>query len=55
VREPELEPLLGKAISTGALLKLQSVRLGAHEPAETCLLHSRDVCLSSAPLKATAP
>jgi protein-L-isoaspartate(D-aspartate) O-methyltransferase len=47
VRDPQLEPLLGKAIGTGALLKLKSVRRDPHEPAGTCLLHG-DVCLSSA-------
>jgi hypothetical protein len=47
VRDPELEPLLGKAIGTGALLKLKSVRREPHAPVDTCLLHG-DVCLSSA-------
>jgi len=47
VRDPELEPLLGKAIGTGALLKSKSVRRDPHAPADTCLLHG-DVCLSSA-------
>jgi protein-L-isoaspartate(D-aspartate) O-methyltransferase len=47
VRDPQLEPLLGKAIATGALLKLKSVRRDPHAPADTCLLHG-DVCLSSA-------
>jgi len=47
-RDPQLEPLLGKAMSTGALFKLASVRLDAHEPTENCLVHGRDVCLSNA-------
>jgi protein-L-isoaspartate(D-aspartate) O-methyltransferase len=47
VRDPQLEALLGKAIGTGALLKLKSIRRAPHAPEETCLLHA-DVCLSSA-------
>ena len=48
VRDPELELVLGKAIATGALMKLKSVRRDFHEPADTCLVHGREVCLSSA-------
>jgi protein-L-isoaspartate(D-aspartate) O-methyltransferase len=59
VRDPQLEPLLGKALSTGALLKLKSVRRDPHEQAETCVVHGRGVCLSSAApfagQEATAP
>jgi protein-L-isoaspartate(D-aspartate) O-methyltransferase len=51
-RDPQLEPLLGKAIATGALLKLQSVRRDPHEPANTCALHGREVCLSIARIDA---
>ena len=46
-RDPELEPQMRKALTTGALLKLKSVRRDAHEPAETCILHRSDVCVSS--------
>ncbi|MFZ0416699.1 MAG: rRNA adenine N-6-methyltransferase family protein [Candidatus Sulfotelmatobacter sp.] len=50
-RDPELEPLMGKALATGALMKMKSVRCDRHEPADSCLLHTRDeVCLSSAAL-----
>jgi len=47
LRDPQLEPLLGKAIGSGALLKLKSVRRDPHTPADTCLLHG-ELCLSSA-------
>ena len=49
-RDPELEPLIGKALSTGALLKMKSVRCGPHDPDDSCMLHARDVCVSSAAL-----
>jgi protein-L-isoaspartate(D-aspartate) O-methyltransferase len=48
VRDPQLDPLLGKALATRTLLKLKSVRLDQHDPADTCVIHRRDVCLSSA-------
>ena len=47
-RDPQLEPLLKQAFTSRALLKLKSVRLDAHAPAETCLVHASSVCLSSA-------
>jgi protein-L-isoaspartate(D-aspartate) O-methyltransferase len=50
VRDPQFEPLLGKALTTGALLKLKSVRQDTHEPAATCVLHANNFCLSSAEL-----
>jgi len=48
MRDPLLEPLMQKALTSGGLLKLKSVRRDAHEPAETCVLHGRQVCLSVA-------
>ena len=48
VRDPELEPLMANALKTGALLKLKSVRCDPHEKVDTCVLHGREVCLSSA-------
>lgn len=47
-RDPQLEPLMGNALATGALMKMKSVRSDRHEPVETCLLHGSDVCISSA-------
>jgi protein-L-isoaspartate(D-aspartate) O-methyltransferase len=47
-RDPQLEPALGKAMSTGTLFKLASVRRELHEPDESCIVHGLTVCLSSA-------
>ena len=53
LRDPELEaPLrdwLGKAVATGALLKMKSLRRDAHERDESCLFHVPGMCLNSAP------
>jgi protein-L-isoaspartate(D-aspartate) O-methyltransferase len=54
LRDPELEPLMKKALTTGGLLKLKSVRRDAHEPADSCVLHAAEVCLSAAPLASSA-
>jgi protein-L-isoaspartate(D-aspartate) O-methyltransferase len=54
LRDPLLEPLMQAALTTGRLLKLKSVRRDAHDPADTCVLHGREVCLSTAePLAAS--
>ena len=47
VRDPQLEPVLIKALSGGSLFKMKSVRTDAHAPSETCILHRSEVCLSS--------
>jgi len=54
LRDPALESPMANALRSGGLLKLKSVRRDAHEPADTCVLHTPDVCLSSAELSATA-
>ncbi|MGB2624605.1 MAG: methyltransferase domain-containing protein [Candidatus Acidiferrum sp.] len=54
LRDPALEPLMKQALTTGGLLKLKSVRRDAHEPADTCVLHGAEVCLSTAPLASSA-
>jgi protein-L-isoaspartate(D-aspartate) O-methyltransferase len=54
LRDPALEPLMAKALLSGGLLKLKSVRREAHEPADTCVLHAPEVCLSMAELSASA-
>jgi protein-L-isoaspartate(D-aspartate) O-methyltransferase len=54
MRDPELEPLMLTALTSGGLLKLKSVRRDAHEPAESCVLHGKEVCLSLAELAAGA-
>jgi len=38
-----------------SLLKLKSVRLDAHAPGETCVVHASGMCLSSAEPAATPP
>jgi protein-L-isoaspartate(D-aspartate) O-methyltransferase len=51
LRDPELDaPLrnwLGKAMSTGAFVKLKSLRRDSHEQNDSCLFHSPTMCLSS--------
>jgi len=37
-----------KALTTGGLLKLKSVRRDAHNPEGNCVVHAREVCLSMA-------
>ena len=52
VRDPQIEPLLGKAMVGGTLMKIRSLRRDAHESHETCAVHGRDMCLSTAALAA---
>jgi protein-L-isoaspartate(D-aspartate) O-methyltransferase len=47
-RNPQFESLLGKALATGAFMKLRSVRRAEHEISASCLLHGQDICMSSA-------
>ena len=47
LRDPLLEPLMQKALTTGGLLKLKSVRRDAHEATDSCVLHARELCLST--------
>lgn len=51
LRDPLLEPQMLKGLTTGGLLKLKSVRRDAHEAGETCVVHTREVCLSLAEAK----
>jgi protein-L-isoaspartate(D-aspartate) O-methyltransferase len=48
VRDPQRESLVKSALTTGALMKMKSVRRDKHEQLDTCLVHSAEVCLSSA-------
>lgn len=48
LRDPELETLLRKAFTTQSLLKVKSLRRDSHDEEATCLVHGRDICLSSA-------
>jgi len=52
VRETDVEPLLAKAMTTGVLFRLKSLRRDQHDQTDTCILHSRTFCLSSAELPA---
>lgn len=54
VRDPQLEPLLGKALASGALLKIKSLRREWHPVAETCVVHGSEFCFSAAPLAEVA-
>jgi protein-L-isoaspartate(D-aspartate) O-methyltransferase len=47
-RDAQRESLLRTAMTTGALMKMKSVRRDAHEKADSCILHAEDACLSSA-------
>ena len=47
-RDAQLEPQIAKSFSSRSMFKLKSVRLDAHEAAETCVIHGAGVCLSSA-------
>jgi protein-L-isoaspartate(D-aspartate) O-methyltransferase len=51
-RDPALEALMAKALTTGALMKIKSVRRDAHEANESCILHAKEVCLSAVDLAA---
>lgn len=47
MRDTQLEEALGKAMGTGNLFKLRSLRRDVHELTDTCLVHGTDICLSS--------
>jgi protein-L-isoaspartate(D-aspartate) O-methyltransferase len=47
-RDSQLEPALGKAMGTGALMKMTCVRSEPHAQEESCLVHGPEVCLSAA-------
>jgi protein-L-isoaspartate(D-aspartate) O-methyltransferase len=47
MRDAQREPLLRAAMTSGALMKMKSVRRDAHERSDTCVVHGADVCLSS--------
>jgi protein-L-isoaspartate(D-aspartate) O-methyltransferase len=54
LRDPTLEPKMAQALRSGGLLKLKSVRRDTHEPADTCVLHASEVCLSTSELSVAA-
>lgn len=52
VRDPQIEPLLAKAMASGNLLRMRSLRRDVHEPAGSCAMHMPGLCFSTAPLSA---
>ncbi len=54
VRDAQVEGQIPKAFASRAFFKLKSIRLDAHGPAETCILHGSNVCVSSAELNASS-
>lgn len=47
LRDGQMEQALGKAMGTGKLFKLQSLRRDVHELTDTGLVHGADLCFSS--------
>lgn len=54
MRDAQLEQALGKAMGTGKLFKLRSLRRDVHEPTDACLVHGTDLCLSGEEIGARA-
>jgi len=52
MREAQLEQALGKAMGTGKLFKLRSLRRDIHQLTDTCLMHGADLCFSSEEINA---
>jgi len=48
LRDATLEEPIKAAVQGNKLTGARSVRRGAHEPADTCILHAEGACLSSA-------
>lgn len=47
-RDPQLDAVITKALTSRSFFKLKSVRLDPHELTDTCIVHRADVCISSA-------
>jgi protein-L-isoaspartate(D-aspartate) O-methyltransferase len=47
LRSAENEALLRKSMTTGALLRVKSLRRDGHEPGESCLVHAPEGCWSA--------
>jgi len=47
MRDAQLEQALGKALGTGRLFKLRSLRSDVHDPTDSCLVHGPNHCFSS--------
>jgi protein-L-isoaspartate(D-aspartate) O-methyltransferase len=46
MRDPEMEPVLRKALGSQALFKVKLLRRDSHSESESCLAHGKDVCFS---------
>lgn len=55
MRDPEMEAVLRKAITTQALFKVKSLRGDAHDAVESCVVHGAGMCLSLLDVGAQAP
>jgi protein-L-isoaspartate(D-aspartate) O-methyltransferase len=49
-RDADREAMIRAALTNGSLMKMKSIRRELHEQCDTCLVHSADVCVSSAEL-----
>lgn len=49
-RDSQLEAVIGKALASGGLMKVKSVRRDQHSPDQSCVVHGNEVCLSLAPV-----
>ena len=54
LRDTKIEPDLGKALASGALMKVRSLRRDNHKKEETCVLHGKKACLSTAEVNSPA-
>ena len=50
VRDGEMSTDIGRALGSGAVAKIQSLRLDEHPKNDTCMVHGAGVCWSSAPV-----
>jgi protein-L-isoaspartate(D-aspartate) O-methyltransferase len=48
VRDPGMNAGIGKALGSGAITKIQLLRMDQHEQCDTCVVHGAGVCWSSA-------
>jgi len=46
MRDAQRESLLKKAMMSGGLTKMKSIRRDVHERADECIVHGTDVCVS---------
>jgi protein-L-isoaspartate(D-aspartate) O-methyltransferase len=49
-RDADREALIKAALMNGSLMKMKSIRRDLHELCDTCVVHGKDVCVSSAEL-----